>query len=199
MRKRLLASLSVAASLTLAAVTTTPAHAFVPPGEKFRMVLKHSHKCLDIENASTSNGARLVQRKCEWNRPSQIFTAMDGPSEIPASTNRIKTFAGLCLSRDDESYDSGGQALRQRECEGSGAVARTFSPFFYDEDWQPTFLMGTWDFDAGRRYVPSGKCWDVPDSFREDGVVLQTWKCTPKTDNKRIYIYDQYTVVLPKP
>jgi hypothetical protein len=130
----------------------------VVPAEPTTLVRKGSDKCLDVDAASTANGAKIQQWSCNGTS-AQRFTIEDrgnGNYRLRnASSNKCLDVAA--------GGTSNGTKIQQWSC-GTGGSQR----FRID------------DLDAGYvrlRHPGSGKCVDVNAASSADGAQVQLWTC----------------------
>ena len=71
----------------------------------FSLRYKHSGKCIDIQNGSTSNGARVVQMTCNSTRTSQRMTLSS--SDTPLSRRLRFQHSNLCLLVQNQGQANG--------------------------------------------------------------------------------------------
>ncbi|MFJ4770857.1 RICIN domain-containing protein [Streptomyces uncialis] len=162
MRTRMFAALSAAAALALTlTLSSAPAQAAAPG--QFTMTVVHSGKCLDIQNSSTNNGARLVQNTCDG-RESQRFTI--GSFTNPADTYFIWTFAGKCIARHASSNVLA--PVTQENCVYDYAQAFRI---YAQHPW-PGEVINALDWNGGSAF-----CFHVEGASRDDGARVITYPC----------------------
>ncbi|MFE7136102.1 RICIN domain-containing protein [Streptomyces sp. NPDC057638] len=182
MRKPVTAALSVSAAALLLTAAAVPAQAAPPLGYTYQIKASHSGLCLDIENTSTARDAALVQQPCDTSRPSQRFLIRQAYSNYPDAFE-VRTFAGLCIARQNSSQDFHGQKLSQWNCDGPNVHTQLFR-------FRDGFASGGTGFETHNlnpftgRLQPSGSCWDVWGATNAAGASLKTHTyCVPSAGN----------------
>ncbi|MEW1550385.1 RICIN domain-containing protein [Streptomyces tsukubensis] len=137
----------------------------------------HSGKCLDIENASRDQGARLIQKTCDASSPSQKFIVEDGFSQtVRLNSSRLRTFAGLCLTRDHGDIDRGTSALTQQDCAPRDLQDRAHL-VVPQQSWGKVTIK-TLNYNLNyNRFETSGLCWAVWGGSSEDGATVGSYRC----------------------
>lgn len=119
---------------------------------------RHSSKCLDVQGASTSSGAALIQWACSGSSNQQwsFEDAGGGWSRLKAG------HSGLCLDLSSQST-ANGTTLVQASCNGNTS-----------QQWA-TEDMGSGYFRIKSRF--SGLCVDVNAASTTDGASVIQWAC----------------------
>jgi hypothetical protein len=94
----------------------------------YNLKYKHSGKCIDIQNGSTANGARVVQLTCNSSRASQKLTISTlGGTPLFTPAPRLLRFqhSGLCLLVQNQGTGDG-TAIIQGTCPSSTDYAKGF-------------------------------------------------------------------------
>jgi len=140
-------------------VIDTAAGTVTPVGSGYdRITVRHSGKCLDVRNGSSSDSAAVIQYDCNSGHNQQWRIQSIGGGWVQI----VARHSGKCLDVNSVSTENGATLL-QYTC-GSG----------HNQQWRLQ--------DAGDGYLRlvarhSGKCADVPDSSQNDNVQLQQYSC----------------------
>jgi hypothetical protein len=127
----------------------------------FRVVqLQAAHtnnSCLDVNGASTENGAALIQWQCHGgdNQIWSVEPAEDGYSRL------VSRLSGKCLDVGGESRQDGAPVV-QWQCHGGA-----------NQQWRVESIGNGYRLVARH----SGKCLDVPAWSTVDGTILTQWQC----------------------
>jgi hypothetical protein len=125
----------------------------------FSAVRKGANKCLDVNQSSTSDGAKVQQWTCNGSG-AQTFTFADRGGGIYGIVNAN---SGKCLDVSGGGR-SNGTAIQQWSCNASNNNQR-----FQVQDRGDGYV---------RVYHPgSGKCLDVNGASSSDGAKVQIWSC----------------------
>jgi Ricin-type beta-trefoil lectin domain/Glycosyl hydrolases family 43 len=134
-------------------------------GPYVALVARHSGKCADVVNASTSSGAEVVQYTCGSgaNQQWQLRDAGGGYVQL------VARHSGMCADVANASTADGAQVI-QYPC-GPGT----------NQQWQVQ--------DAGNGSVRlvarhSGKCLDVTSASTANGARIKQWSCTGGTNQQ---------------
>ncbi|MWA11449.1 RICIN domain-containing protein [Streptomyces sp. BA2] len=132
-------------------------------GPRYSLTARHSGKCLDVSDASSADGAAVVQYSCDGglNQQWRLEDAGDGYVRVLAQ------HSGKCLDVADEATGDGA-FVNQYRC-GSGA----------HQQWRFEDRGSGGRGDDTYRLVSrhSGKCLDVADESTGDGARLVQWTC----------------------
>jgi len=77
-------------------------------------------RCIAVEGDSTANAALLVQRQCDFNNPSQLWSGSLAPSSTfgrSVTGKWVNVRSGKCM---DAPYKTNGTVLQQYDCHPSG-------------------------------------------------------------------------------
>lgn len=120
-------------------------------------VNRNSGKCLEVENSSRANGARVQQWSCNGQAGSQWYTKPAG-GRYKYIVNRN---SGKCLEIENSSRSNGARA-QQWDCNGQAGAK-----------WIIGDYIGTWD--ARKIYNSSGKYLEIENSSQSNGARAQQW------------------------
>jgi hypothetical protein len=133
-----------------------PSQASAAPITLMYMQGAYGGKCLEVENSSGSNGARVQSWNCNWQNGAywRLVPKSDGYYEI-------RNYSGKCLEIENSSKANGARA-QQWECKGQAG--------------------SRWRFKAGTRgniviNKSSGKCLEIENSSLSNGARAQQWDC----------------------
>jgi serine protease len=116
------------------------------------LIKNASGKCLEIENSSTSNGARAQQWDC-LGQAGMYWRIVDVGSGY---YHIVSNSSNKCLEIENSSYSNGARA-QQWDCVGqSGAL---------------------WTFSGANIINRSGKCLEIENSSYSNGARAQQWDC----------------------
>jgi Ricin-type beta-trefoil lectin domain len=129
----------------------------------FRLVNRHSGKCLTIQNASTENDALAIQFTCDSSAPFNERWFLDDLSPSDPYYHLVNNHSNRCLTIQNASTATDARAL-QFTCD--------FAPPF-NEEWQLVDLRASDPyFHIVNRH--SGKCLTIQNaSFSNDARALQ--------------------------
>jgi len=127
-------------------------------GSWVKIVPAHSSKCLDVENASMNNGARVQQWDC-WNGANQWFRAQ---MHSYNSWSFVAGHSGKCLQVEG-SANWNGANLQQSDCTGGP------SQLFRLE-----YVIGV---QYRMRPETSSRCLDVSNYSWSNGAQVVLWEC----------------------
>ena len=129
------------------------------PAQPTTLVRKGSDKCLDVDSASTANGARIQQWSCNGTN-AQRFTIEDRGG----GNYRLRNAGSNKCLDVAAGGTSNGTRIQQWSC-GTGSNQR-----FRIEDQSGGYFR--------LRHPASGKCVDVSGSSSADGAQVQLWTCS---------------------
>lgn len=127
-------------------------------GAIYRLVSRHSGKCLDLKDHGTGDGTRLQQWDCtgEAQQAFRLIQNGNGTYSLRGKdSNRCVEVAGG--GRDN------GNAVQQWECLGN--------------DHQQFRFVGSADGTSTLRFAHSGKCLDVSGPSFDNGALVHQWDC----------------------
>ncbi len=123
----------------------------------FSLQYKHSAKCLEVENSSTQDGARLRQMPCNFSNI-QKFRLVERPNG-----NWIQNLVtGKCLVAQDNGKDNGTRVV-QATCGDRGSLLYTLQ----SDDSGYIFI----------RELSSNRCVDIEVISKADGAGAQIFDC----------------------
>jgi len=145
--------------------TATATRTSTPSGVTYyTLIARHSGKCLEVPNSSTTNGIQLDQWTCNAGTNQQWqFTAVGSFYQI------INRNSGQCMDVSGVSTADGAQVI-QWPC-GSGT----------NQQWTLSDL-GTGYYQLIARH--SGKCLDVNAAALTDGALMIQWTCGSGTNQQ---------------
>jgi hypothetical protein len=155
----------------LAGLPARAAHAW-----GYEMHAQHSDKCLDVDNASTDDGANVKQWSCanvdqqKWNI---VFAGtFNGEDYYEVRAEH----SGKCLDVDNASTADGAN-VKQWSCVGVP-----------QQRWKLVWVGGGY-FELRAQH--SGKCLDVDNASTADGANVKQWSCVgvPQQRWKQVYRY----------
>jgi hypothetical protein len=128
-----------------------------------RLVAKHSGKCLDVNGASTADGAQVMHGEC-LDPSTHLNQVFELEPQGEAGFQLIARHSGKCLDVTNVSY-ANGAPIQQWSCLGAAQQNQIFR-----EEW--------WGGSEYARYIAehSGKCLDVPGAST-GWVQMQQWEC----------------------
>jgi hypothetical protein len=124
---------------------------------------KHSNKCLDVEGASTSAGARIMQHTCHSGK-NQNWTfdpQHDGTYKIVAEHSK------KCMDVSNYSTSNGAK-IWQWDC------GRDIGSKPANQKWK---IINRGNGYYAFKSMQSGKCLDIEKASQQDGANLQQWDC----------------------
>ncbi len=134
----------------------------------YRLVNRHSSKCLSLSANNGANGTPIIQWDCSP-APSpgdgQVITLVPIESEGQYFNVKINS-TGKCVDVTGVSYENGAK-LQEWDCLGAGQ---------YNQQWHIVPIAGQPPYEAliARH---SGRCMDVPGLSTANGAWLQQWDC----------------------
>jgi hypothetical protein len=140
----------------------------------FRIRVQHTNKCLDVQNAYVTNGARLQQWDCgPAGQVNQTFNFVEVGSG--ASTYHVTAANSVkCLDIGGPNPAANGAPLQQWDCNTQWA--------------QPNQVLQLQPAGIGDYYyikpTNSGKCLDVADISYANGALIQQWDCASGQSNQ---------------
>lgn len=138
----------------------------------YRLVAKHSQKCLDVYQGMTGEGAPLIQYSCEPQLPlNQVFKLV--PMDNQARYQIVARHSNRCVG-----VPAGTQAahqLSQTNCLGSP-----------HQIWQGQTVQLNGDNNTYNRFVVqhSGQCMDVFNSSGDNGAIVGQYPCDGAQGNQ---------------
>ena len=138
----------------------------------YRLVAKHSQKCLDVYQGMTGEGAPLIQYGCEPQLPlNQVFQLV--PMDNQARYQIVARHSNRCVG-----VPAGTQAvhqLSQTNCLGSA-----------HQIWQGQTVQPNGDNNTYNRFVVqhSGQCMDVFNSSGDNGAIVGQYPCNGAQANQ---------------
>jgi alpha-galactosidase len=139
----------------------------VPPPATYNLVARHSGKVADVFNASTSDGANVVQ----WTSNGQTNQRWRFTDAGGGFVNVVSVNSGKCLDVSGGPSATGdGVRVVQWACNGGT-----------NQQWRIQDL-GTGYVNLIARH--SGKCLDVSGASTADGAQIQQWTCTGGTNQQ---------------
>ncbi|MFD7537848.1 RICIN domain-containing protein [Streptomyces sp. NPDC059819] len=153
-RASFITSLTIVASAVTVTVGASPAAA--DSYTSFANV--YTGKCLEVENSSRSNGARVQQWDCNGQGGMRWYTrdAGGGYSYI------VNANSGKCLEIDGSSRNNGARA-QQWDCNGQAGAKWSISKYL---EW----------FGGSEIKNSSGKILEIENSSRSNGARAQQWE-----------------------
>ncbi len=137
----------------------------------YRLVARHSGKCLDVYGAYTANGTGMIQYECgnPTTSQNQVFTLVPQGS---AYYQLIARHSGRCVDVTNLSQSDGAR-LQQWDCLGSNQT---------NQIWQgvPYGPAGYSHFVAKH----SGKCMDVEGASQNNIAAVNQWTCGSGTNQQ---------------
>ncbi|MFI7602507.1 RICIN domain-containing protein [Actinoplanes sp. NPDC049681] len=129
----------------------------------FLVASANSGKCLAVANASTDDGAPVVQQTCSETAYDQqwSFYLVDDVHYV-----MVVRHSGKCLAIADASSENAAQAVQQR-CDGTAS-----------QQWSFPYVGGN-NYLAVARH--SGKCLTVAGGSTADGASVIQWTCRNRT------------------
>lgn len=138
----------------------------------YRLVAKHSQKCLDVYQGMTGEGAPLIQYGCEPQLPlNQVFKLV--PMDNQARYQIVARHSNRCVG-----VPAGTQVvhqLSQTNCLGSA-----------HQIWQGQTVQPNGDNNTYNRFVVqhSGQCMDVFNSSGDNGAIVGQYPCNEAQGNQ---------------
>ena len=141
-------------------------------GRGYRLIARHSKKCMSVANNQWGNGVGIVQRDCNAvpsSSDGQVFTLVPFENgnffEILINAHSTPQL-GACVDVAGAST-ANGALLHQWDCgNGSGA----------NQLWQPAQINGEGWYAFLAKH--SGKCADVEQESTANGMQVHQWDCT---------------------
>jgi hypothetical protein len=137
---------------------------FPGPTTAYRATVRHSGKCLDVQNPNASDGARIGQYACNG-QPWQAWEFRDAGGGY---FNLVSRNSARCLDVSGASTADGAQLI-QWSCHGGANQQWQWSP------------IGSY-FQLRARH--SGKCADVAGASTADGALVQQRTCGSQTNQQ---------------
>lgn len=139
------------------------------------LVAQHSNKCLDVDQVSLDNGARVVQYDCTGGKNQSWTLTWAGNSTGPPQFTVRAQHSGKCLDAVG-SGTADGTPLQQWDC---------FLGYGGNQSFYPVRVNGTEPAGVFElKGVQSGKCLDVPASTTANSAGITLYTCTG-TSNQR--------------
>jgi hypothetical protein len=151
--------------------STTNTHNFTMRNG-YRLVAKHSQKCLDVYQGMTGEGAPLIQYGCDPQVPlNQVFQLV--PMDNQARYQIVARHSNRCVG-----VPAGTQAphqLSQTNCVGAA-----------HQIWQGQTVQPNGDDNTYNRFVVqhSGQCMDVFNSSGDNGAMVGQYPCNGAQGNQ---------------
>ena len=138
-------------------------------GRGYKLVARHSKKCMSVANNAWGNGVGIVQRECSASSDAgQIFTLVpfEGGKFFEILVNAHSTpQLGACIDVAGGST-ANGALLHQWDCSNGSSANQLFQPAQINgEDWY------------GLMAKHSGKCADVEQASTANGAQIHQWEC----------------------
>lgn len=88
---------------------------WTPGSSQFRynFMSRSNGTCIAVENDSMANGARIVQRPCDYNNPSQQWVRLTRDNDLRTKSKYMNARSGKCM---DAPYSSNGTHFQQWDC-----------------------------------------------------------------------------------
>jgi hypothetical protein len=140
---------------------------------------KHSGQCIDVSNASTSNGVAIKQYTCGGQSNQQWALRSMDPKEPPTGGYQLVVkHSSKCLDVSGVSM-ANGASMQQWEC-----LNPAKSPAPNNQIFDLVAQGGSYYQLVARH---SGKCVDVPSASTEDGITLQQWACLEPAKDHQLW------------
>jgi hypothetical protein len=142
----------------------------------YKLIAKHSTKCLDVNGGVIGNGAPMIQYKCEdpQGALNQIFTLV--PTDDQHHYQLIARHSNRCVGVTAGSQQPGVQ-LSQYDCLG---------PAYTHQIWKSEGVLPNGPENSYNRFVAqnSGQCMEVRESSGADGGIVDQYPCAGTQANQ---------------
>lgn len=142
----------------------------------YKLIAKHSQKCLDVNGGAIGNGAPMIQYKCEdpQGALNQIFTLV--PMDDQHHYQLVARHSNRCVGVTAGSQQPGVQ-LSQYDCLG---------PAYTHQIWKSESVLPNGEENSYNRFVAqnSGQCMEVQASSLADGGIVDQYPCAGTQANQ---------------
>lgn len=142
----------------------------------YKLIAKHSTKCLDVNGGVIGNGAPMIQYKCEdpQGALNQIFTLV--PTDDQHHYQLVARHSNRCVGVTAGSQQPGVQ-LSQYDCLG---------PAYTHQIWKSESVLPNGEENSYNRFVAqnSGQCMEVRESSGADGGIVDQYPCAGTQANQ---------------
>ncbi len=142
----------------------------------YKLIAKHSQKCLDVNGGVIGNGAPMIQYKCEdpQGALNQIFTLV--PTDDQHHYQLVARHSNRCVGVTAGSQQPGVQ-LSQYDCLG---------PAYTHQIWKSESVLPNGEENSYNRFVAqnSGQCMEVRESSGADGGIVDQYPCAGTQANQ---------------
>jgi hypothetical protein len=170
---------AAAAGLMLMILAAGPAHSSPPGDGPYAILPAHTEMCLDVQGASSANGARILQYPChlgnnqDWYYRFVTTAAGSGYKIMPGSGGAVDK----CLDVVGGGTHNGAD-IQQWDCNAN-------TP---QQVWQLyTITTSPPSYQLRPLHAP-GKCLDVRGVSTAPGAALQLWDCFPSLPGNQVFL-----------
>jgi hypothetical protein len=168
------------AGLMLTMLAASPAYSSPPGDGPYSLLPAHSMLCVDVQGASSANGARILQYTCNLGTNQDwyfryVTTPAEGYKIMPGSGGAVHKCLDVVGGGTHDGAD-----VQQWDCNANTA----------QQVWQLYQITANPPSYQLRPAHVEGKCLDVRDNSTAPGARLQIWTCIPGVPgNQRFYAF----------
>jgi hypothetical protein len=142
----------------------------------YKLIVKHSQKCLDVNGGAIGNGAPMIQYKCEDPQAAlnQIFSLV--PMDDQHHYQMVARHSNRCVGVTAGSQQAGVQ-LSQYDCLGAASTHQI---------WKSEAVLPNGLENSYNRFIAqsSGQCMEVRESSGANGGIVDQYGCAGAQDNQ---------------